>query len=451
MSGELLTFSYIGDGLNGLSGTLTRQNSVRPLTFVCRCERCSFPLDMSRGMGCPHCCTKGNVASCHPVNKFALERTKAQDTTVTASEEVLTSHAGVEGISLQQTIERKLKERNAVTLKNISATKNLSKLFPPSYIFDVENETLYRDSPSLWFCPHCETLIEEEELPTGLETESFFVDLVPKLVDAGTCFDASSTNQACSSPSEGEGEDVNEKRITKIKKYFHIEDPVKSSPSSTKGKSKSTKSSESAEASTSMPTIVPDFSIKEETIVAFESALKTTNHHVYVLLVFAWLQTVLECTMHHLYVNFSEEDWLKIRSRIRSMLMALHTCAPSNVIQQLRIYGLVAHLQHALGQNLVLCPGFLGTLPWGQKLDRILCCEDRLSNSYCAVADKVSTTGLEADRKGAELENLEVVKFIDTADAPLKISTESPKECGLYSLYLSKLKFVGVLFKIWGF
>jgi len=53
-AGELLTFSYVGNGMNLLVSTLDRRRRLSCLCFVCRCSRCSGP-DLSRKMRCPSC------------------------------------------------------------------------------------------------------------------------------------------------------------------------------------------------------------------------------------------------------------------------------------------------------------------------------------------------------------------------------------------------------------
>lgn len=53
--GDVLSFSYIGDGFNMLAGTVERQQSLRKLSFVCECPRCSSSLDRARGGICALC------------------------------------------------------------------------------------------------------------------------------------------------------------------------------------------------------------------------------------------------------------------------------------------------------------------------------------------------------------------------------------------------------------
>jgi len=52
--GDMLTFSYIGDGFNLLSGTVSRRVQLGRLLFVCECARC-LESDTSRTMLCPGC------------------------------------------------------------------------------------------------------------------------------------------------------------------------------------------------------------------------------------------------------------------------------------------------------------------------------------------------------------------------------------------------------------
>lgn len=52
--GEALTFSYIGNGLSLVEGTVARQRRLGALWFVCRCSRCTGP-ETTRQMRCPLC------------------------------------------------------------------------------------------------------------------------------------------------------------------------------------------------------------------------------------------------------------------------------------------------------------------------------------------------------------------------------------------------------------
>lgn len=52
--GDLLTFSYVGNGMNLLTSTLERRRRLSTLWFVCQCARCTGP-DHARWMKCPGC------------------------------------------------------------------------------------------------------------------------------------------------------------------------------------------------------------------------------------------------------------------------------------------------------------------------------------------------------------------------------------------------------------
>jgi len=60
--GELLTFSYVGNGMNLVVSTMDRRQRLATLWFVCKCSRCTGP-DLSRQMICPKC----GAARCIPV------------------------------------------------------------------------------------------------------------------------------------------------------------------------------------------------------------------------------------------------------------------------------------------------------------------------------------------------------------------------------------------------
>ncbi|CAD7963158.1 unnamed protein product [Amoebophrya sp. A25] len=55
LKGEMLTFSYFGDGLNVCGGTMERRLELRKLQFLCACFRCMQGLDFSRGVKCSKC------------------------------------------------------------------------------------------------------------------------------------------------------------------------------------------------------------------------------------------------------------------------------------------------------------------------------------------------------------------------------------------------------------
>lgn len=59
---EVLTFSYIGNGMNLLTSTIERRRRLSTLWFVCQCARCKGP-DLSRKIRCPRCGVDG---SCLP-------------------------------------------------------------------------------------------------------------------------------------------------------------------------------------------------------------------------------------------------------------------------------------------------------------------------------------------------------------------------------------------------
>lgn len=52
--GDLLTFSYVGNGMNLLSSTIQRRLRLASLWFVCSCARCLAP-DLARRLPCPRC------------------------------------------------------------------------------------------------------------------------------------------------------------------------------------------------------------------------------------------------------------------------------------------------------------------------------------------------------------------------------------------------------------
>lgn len=49
---ELLTFSYLGEGLSMLSCRESRQATLTPLGFECECDRCAGEVDFTRGRWC---------------------------------------------------------------------------------------------------------------------------------------------------------------------------------------------------------------------------------------------------------------------------------------------------------------------------------------------------------------------------------------------------------------
>jgi len=60
--GEILTFSYIGNGMNLITSTIERRHRLAALWFCCQCSRCTG-LDMARRMRCPRC----GVCECMPM------------------------------------------------------------------------------------------------------------------------------------------------------------------------------------------------------------------------------------------------------------------------------------------------------------------------------------------------------------------------------------------------
>lgn len=60
--GEVLTFSYIGNGMNLIQSTLERRHRLASLWFCCQCVRCNGP-DFARQLGCPRC----KALRCMPV------------------------------------------------------------------------------------------------------------------------------------------------------------------------------------------------------------------------------------------------------------------------------------------------------------------------------------------------------------------------------------------------
>jgi len=60
--GDMLTFSYIGNGMNMIVDTTSRRMRLADLWFVCQCPRCVGP-DLVRKIICPHC----RSPSCCPV------------------------------------------------------------------------------------------------------------------------------------------------------------------------------------------------------------------------------------------------------------------------------------------------------------------------------------------------------------------------------------------------
>ncbi|CAK8991543.1 unnamed protein product [Durusdinium trenchii] len=58
--GDVLTFSYVGNGMNLITSTLLRRERLSALCFVCSCARCQGA-DMSRRLPCPQC-----GGSCYP-------------------------------------------------------------------------------------------------------------------------------------------------------------------------------------------------------------------------------------------------------------------------------------------------------------------------------------------------------------------------------------------------
>eukprot|EP00931_Biecheleriopsis_adriatica_P075968 TRINITY_DN49732_c0_g1_i1.p1 TRINITY_DN49732_c0_g1~~TRINITY_DN49732_c0_g1_i1.p1 ORF type:complete len:512 (+),score=78.78 TRINITY_DN49732_c0_g1_i1:39-1538(+) len=53
-AGELLTFSYVGNGMNLITSTFERRRRLAALCFVCQCSRCTGP-DLARQLRCPSC------------------------------------------------------------------------------------------------------------------------------------------------------------------------------------------------------------------------------------------------------------------------------------------------------------------------------------------------------------------------------------------------------------
>lgn len=66
--GDALTFSYIGNGMNMVTGTLSRRRRLASLWFVCLCSRCQQP-DLSRQLRCPKCA----APKCIPADKKSKE------------------------------------------------------------------------------------------------------------------------------------------------------------------------------------------------------------------------------------------------------------------------------------------------------------------------------------------------------------------------------------------
>ncbi|CAJ1338158.1 unnamed protein product [Effrenium voratum] len=62
-AGEVLTFSYVGNGMNLITSTLVRRQRLATLCFICRCERCKGP-DLARPLPCPRC--RGECLPCYP-------------------------------------------------------------------------------------------------------------------------------------------------------------------------------------------------------------------------------------------------------------------------------------------------------------------------------------------------------------------------------------------------
>jgi hypothetical protein len=61
--GDLFTFSYIGNGMNMMAGTVARRRRLGSLWFICLCSRCREP-DICRQITCPRC----NAPKCIPAD-----------------------------------------------------------------------------------------------------------------------------------------------------------------------------------------------------------------------------------------------------------------------------------------------------------------------------------------------------------------------------------------------
>lgn len=68
--GDLLTFSYIGTGMNLLCSTLERRRRLAGLWFICQCSRCLGP-DLARRMRCPKCGAAGGCLPEYPEAPFS--------------------------------------------------------------------------------------------------------------------------------------------------------------------------------------------------------------------------------------------------------------------------------------------------------------------------------------------------------------------------------------------
>ena len=63
-AGEVLTFSYVGNGMNLITSTFIRRQRLAQLCFVCGCQRCAAE-DFSRRIRCPSSCG-GFCCPCYP-------------------------------------------------------------------------------------------------------------------------------------------------------------------------------------------------------------------------------------------------------------------------------------------------------------------------------------------------------------------------------------------------
>eukprot|EP00929_Paragymnodinium_shiwhaense_P056991 TRINITY_DN28521_c0_g1_i1.p1 TRINITY_DN28521_c0_g1~~TRINITY_DN28521_c0_g1_i1.p1 ORF type:complete len:534 (-),score=122.44 TRINITY_DN28521_c0_g1_i1:124-1725(-) len=75
LPGEILTFSYIGSGMNLITSTIERRRRLASLWFCCACTRCTSN-DLARQMRCPSC----SADRCVPCIKDAEERLPAGST-----------------------------------------------------------------------------------------------------------------------------------------------------------------------------------------------------------------------------------------------------------------------------------------------------------------------------------------------------------------------------------
>ncbi|OLP86931.1 Histone-lysine N-methyltransferase SMYD3 [Symbiodinium microadriaticum] len=60
--GDVLTFSYVGNGMNLITSCLERRRRLAQLCFLCRCARCEGP-DLGRTLRCPRCSSQ----RCEPI------------------------------------------------------------------------------------------------------------------------------------------------------------------------------------------------------------------------------------------------------------------------------------------------------------------------------------------------------------------------------------------------